>query len=135
MEIKLTYEDGSIEVLNSIPTRGHRLNWNRPITIETTWVKKFDDTGKYLTSEYNLLINLLDAKGKIVTTELDIIYDELLGWYVHYMNDEKKYYKFIDAKKDKEEFEALHNNVKTPKWYDNLINKKQKNVKPRYDKY
>lgn len=124
MKIVLEYKDGVIEELCSLLRPGHKINGNRPIKITTTGVKKFDETGKFLTCEYSLLINLLDRKGLIVATEPDIIYDELLGWYVHYMNNETKYHKFIDAKKNKEDFEALNCNIKTPQWYYDFVNKK-----------
>ena len=79
-----------------------------------------------------MLINLLDRKGLIVATELDVIYDELLGWYIHHMSNEKTYYKFIDAKKNKEEFEEFNRDVKTPQWYDDFVNKKNEEL--RYEK-
>ena len=118
MQIVLEYKDGTIEYLDSIPRYGHKVNGNRPVKITTTDVEKFDETGRYLTSEYSLLINLLERNGTIVATELKIVYDEILGRYMYYRdNMEKKYHKFIDAKKDKEEFETLHDNLIVPKWY------------------
>lgn len=134
MKIVLEYKDGTIEELDYMPRPGHKLNGNRPIKITTTGVQKFDESGKYLTQEYSLLTNLLHGKSNSISaTELDIIYDELLGWYVHCMNDETKYHKFIDAKKNKEEFEALNSNVKTPQWYDDFVNKKNENQKGKID--
>lgn len=118
MIIVLEYKDGIVEELYEMPIPGHKVNGNRPTNIITTGVEKFDETGRYLTSEYSLLINLLEKNGTVVATELKIVYDEILGRYMYYRdNMEKKYHKFIDAKKDKEEFERLYNNLVVPKWY------------------
>ena len=118
MIIVLEYKDGIVEELHEMPRLGHKFNGNRPTNIITTGVEKFDETGRCLTSEYSLLINLLEKNGTVVATELKIVYDEILGRYMYYRdNMEKKYHKFIVAKKDKEEFERLHNNLVVPKWY------------------
>lgn len=66
MIIVLEYKDGTVEELCKMPRPGHKVNGNRPTKITTTDVKKFDETGRYLTCEYSLLINLLDRKGVII---------------------------------------------------------------------
>ena len=66
MIIVLEYKDGTAEELCEMPRPGHKVNGNRPTKITTTCVEKFDETGRYLTCEYSLLINLLDRKGVIV---------------------------------------------------------------------
>ena len=66
MIIVLEYKDGTVEELCEMPRPGHKVNGNRPTKITTTGVEKFDETGKFLTCEYSLLMNLLERKGVIV---------------------------------------------------------------------
>ena len=87
MIIVLEYKDGIVEELHEMPRHGHKVNVNRPTKIITTGVEKFYETGRHLTCEYSLLMNLLDRNGTIIATELKIVYDEILGRYMYYRDN------------------------------------------------